>query len=132
MIKNLILFTLLLINTPAFAQEITNLDTIQPNKEFENIFIKKLDTDTNSTSFVIWIKKSVKPHKHESHSELITVIDGHGIMTIDKNSFTIKPGDYFRIPENTFHSLEVKSDLPVKVLSVQSPQFLGKDRIFKK
>jgi mannose-6-phosphate isomerase-like protein (cupin superfamily) len=132
MMKNLILFILLLIHTVSFSQEITNLNTIQPNKEYENIFIKKLDTDSNATSFVIWIKKSVKSHKHETHSEMITVIEGHGLMTIDEKSFPIKSGDYFRIPKNTFHSLEVKSDQPVKVVSIQTPEFLGKDRIFKK
>ncbi len=115
-----------------FSQEVTDLKTIQPHKEFENILVKKLDTDNNSTSFVIWVKKGVKSHKHETHSEIISVIEGEGIMTINKKSFDIKSGDYFRIPENTFHSLKVTSNIPIKVLSIQSPEFLGKDRIFEK
>ncbi len=114
-----------------FSQEVTNLKDIQPHKEYENILIKKLDTDSNSTSFVIWIKKGVKSHKHKTHSEIISVIEGEGIMIINKKSFDIKSGDYFRIPKNTFHSLEVKSKKPIKVLSVQSPEFLGKDRVFE-
>jgi mannose-6-phosphate isomerase-like protein (cupin superfamily) len=52
-------------------------------------------------------------------------------MTINNKSFDIKSGDYFRIPKNTFHSLIVKSEEPMKVLSVQSPEFLGKDRVFE-
>lgn len=115
-----------------FSQEVTNLNTIQPHEEYENILIKKLDTDDNSTSFIIWIKKSVKSHKHENHSEIISVIEGEGIMTINKKSFDIKSGDYFRIPENTFHSLKVISKKSMKVLSIQSPEFLGKDRVFEK
>ena len=114
-----------------FAQEATNLKEIQPHKEYENILIKKLDTDNNSTSFVIWIKNGVKSHKHETHSEIIAVIEGNGVMTINKKSFDIKSGDYYRIPKNTFHSLKVKSEKPMKVLSLQSPEFLGKDRIFE-
>jgi len=114
-----------------FSQEVTNLKDIQPHEEYENILVKKLDTDNNSTSFVIWIKKGVKSHKHETHSEIISVIKGEGVMTINKKSFDIKSGDYFRIPENTFHSLKVTSNNPMKVLSIQSPEFLGKDRVFE-
>jgi mannose-6-phosphate isomerase-like protein (cupin superfamily) len=51
---------------------------------------------------------------------------------INKKEFHVKSGDYFRIPKNTFHSLKVKSKNSMKVLSVQSPEFLGKDRIFEK
>ena len=114
-----------------FSQEVTNLKDIQPHEKYENILVKKLDTDNNSTSFVIWIKKGVKSHKHETHSEIISVIKGEGVMTINKKSFDIKSGDYFRIPENTFHSLKVTSNNPMKVLSIQSPEFLGKDRVFE-
>ena len=115
-----------------FSQETTNLKEIQPHEEYDNILIKKLDTDDNSTSFIIWIKKGVKSHKHETHSEIISVIEGAGVMTINKKSFDIKSGDYFRIPKNTFHSLSVNSNNSMKVLSVQSPEFSGKDRVFEK
>ena len=114
-----------------FSQEVTNLKNIQAHKEYENILVKKLDTDNNSTSFIIWIKKGVKSHKHETHSEIISVIEGEGVMLINKKSFDIKSGDYFRIPKNTFHSLKVTSNNPMKVLSIQSPEFLGKDRVFE-
>jgi mannose-6-phosphate isomerase-like protein (cupin superfamily) len=129
--KIFILFIFLTISNVPFSQEVTNLKDIQPDKEFENILIKKLDTDSNSTAFVIWIKKVVKSHKHETHSEIISIIEGEGVMTINNKSFDIKSGDYFRIPKNTFHSLTVKSEEPMKVLSVQSPEFLGKDRVFE-
>ena len=129
--KIFMLFIFLTISNFSFSQEVTNLKDIQPAKEFENILVKKLDTDSNSTAFVIWIKKVVKSHKHETHSEIISIIEGEGVMTINNKSFDIKSGDYFRIPKNTFHSLTVKSEEPMKVLSVQSPEFLGKDRVFE-
>lgn len=121
----------LLFTLCSFSQNRTNLINLKPDTTFENILIKKLDTDSNSTSFVIWIKKGVKSHKHQTHSEIISVITGNGNMTIDNESFKVNPGDYFRIPKNTFHSLVVSSKKPMKVLSVQSPEFSGKDRIFE-
>jgi mannose-6-phosphate isomerase-like protein (cupin superfamily) len=121
----------LLFTLCSFSQNSTNLIDLKPDTTFENILIKKLDSDTNSTSFVIWIKKGVKSHKHEKHSEIISVIAGSGNMIIDNESFKINRGDYFRIPKNTFHSLVVSSKKPMKVLSIQSPEFKGKDRIFE-
>ncbi|MDG1477744.1 MAG: cupin domain-containing protein [Vicingaceae bacterium] len=129
--KSFLFLITVLLSGFAFSQEVTNLKAIQPHKEYENILVKKLDTDNNSTSFLIWIKKGVKSHKHKTHSEIISVIEGEGVMTINKKSFDIKSGDYFRIPENTFHSLKVNSTKPMKVLSIQSPEFLGKDRVFE-
>ncbi len=65
------------------------------------------------------------------HTESITVIDGAGIMTIGEQQFEIKKGDFFIIPKDTFHSLKVTSETPVKVLSVQMPKFNKEDRIFE-
>ncbi len=129
--KSLLFFITVVYSGLLFSQEVANLKDLQAHENYENILIKKLDTDKNSTSFVIWIKQGVKSHKHETHSEIISVIEGEGIMTINKKSFDIKSGDYFRIPENTFHSLKVTSDCPMQVLSIQSPEFLGKDRTFE-
>ena len=117
--------------TLSFSQEISNVNDLQPGETYENIHIKKLDSDSNSTSFVIWIKQGVKSHKHEHHSEVLYIIEGEGKMTIGAATSNIKPGDYFRIPKNTYHSLKVTSKNPVKVISVQAPEFFGKDRIFK-
>lgn len=124
----------LLISSASYSQdiEITNLKEVVPEKSFENVTVKKLHSDENSSYFVIWIKKDVASHKHADHSEGIIVLDGEGEMTIAKNSFKIKQGDHFVIPKNTFHSVKVTSEKPLKVVSVQAPKFEGKDRIFEK
>ena len=122
-----ILFSLL-----GTAQTVTNIEDIKPSKEFDNILVEKINTDTNATSFVIWIKKGVKSHHHVFHTENLYVIAGEGEMTIGDKTITISPGDYFSIPMGVYHSLKVTSKYPMKVLSVQSPEFFGKDRVFKK
>ncbi len=128
-----VIYTVLLIfiTSLSFSQEITNVKDLKPTEKYDNIHIQKLDTDSNSTSFVIWIKKSVKSHKHEHHSEVLYIIEGEGKMTIGNKTNKIKTGDYFRIPKNTYHSLKVTSKKPVKVISVQAPEFFGKDRVFE-
>lgn len=106
-----------------------SLSVLQPSGEYDNISNQKIFTDSLVSSFVIWIKKEVKPHKHLTHSEHIYVLEGEGEMKLGSETFNIKPGDIIFIPKNTIHSLIVKSAVPVKVLSVQAPEFDGKDRV---
>lgn len=116
----------------AFAQnDVTNLKEVSPDKEYDNILVKDLYSDAKASYFVIWIKKEVKSHKHLKHTESIIVLDGEGEMTVGKKKFDIKQGDHFTIPENTFHSVIVTSKDPLKIVSVQTPEFFGKDRIFE-
>ena len=111
-----------------FAQQ--SLTEIQPNKEYENILVEKLTTDEHASCYVIWIKKEVKAHKHEHHTENLYIIEGTGEMLLGDKTITIKAGDFITIPQGTVHSLKVTSETPIKVISVQAPEFLGTDRIF--
>jgi mannose-6-phosphate isomerase-like protein (cupin superfamily) len=127
------LFVIILILTSTqivMAQQFVELDKLVPEKEYENIYLYKVDNDKNKSAVIIWIKKGVKAHKHEYHSETLVVLEGTAEMKLNDNSYLIKAGDYINVPENTVHSVIVTSDVPLKVLSVQSPEFLGKDRVF--
>ena len=115
----------------AHCQQLSeDLLQLNPPEKFENIHVQKLVSDKNSTSFIIWVRKSVKAHKHETHTENLYVIAGTANMVIGEESRKIKPGDWLIIPQGTVHSVEVTSTKPLKVLSVQAPEFTGKDRIF--
>lgn len=128
--KKTLLFTGILLAALAIGQDIVKLKDLKPDKEFDNIYIKKVSDDDHQSTFVIWVKEKVRLHKHEHHSENIYVLEGKGEMIIGDEKIVIKKGDYFNIPKNTPHGLNVLSSGPVKVLSIQSPQFLGNDRIF--
>jgi mannose-6-phosphate isomerase-like protein (cupin superfamily) len=78
---------------------------------------------------VLFIKKEVKKHKHVTHTEQVYILDGEGEMMVGDKKMKVKKGDIVLIPKNTFHSLKVTSPTPMKVLSVQSPIFDGKDRV---
>jgi mannose-6-phosphate isomerase-like protein (cupin superfamily) len=112
------------------AQSNWNVDTIQVRESYDNVLIKKLNSDKNSSTFLIFIKKEVKLHKHISHSETIYVVEGSGDMVLGDKKIAIKKGDVIFIPENTPHSVFVTSEKPLKVISNQAPEFDGKDRIF--
>lgn len=116
----------------SFSQELFRLDSIQPDSNsFENIYIKKLISDEEQTSFLIWVKDSVKAHYHAVHSESVLILEGKARMTVNGEERIVQAGDYMNFPKGMVHSvLDVISDNPLKVLSIQCPEFLGKDRIF--
>jgi mannose-6-phosphate isomerase-like protein (cupin superfamily) len=110
--------------------DILNLSEITIPSGVENIHVHKISSDAHSSDFVIFIKKMVPLHKHLKHTETIYVLEGRGIFQQGDEHTEIGPGDYLRIPEGTPHAVKVLSSEPLKVLSVQAPEFLGKDRVF--
>ena len=130
--KFTILFSALLVlsGIKSSAQSFQNLDTIKPPAEYENIYSRQVYSDSLETVFVIYIKKQVKLHKHITHTEIVVILEGEGEMTVGDKKFKVKKDDIISIPKGTPHSLVVTSATPVKVLSIQSPFFDGKDRVF--
>jgi mannose-6-phosphate isomerase-like protein (cupin superfamily) len=127
-----IVFTFIALNS--ISQNVTNIEGFQPRLNYENIHVYELDSDPNASSFLIWVKQAVAPHKHEHHTELVYVLQGEGIFTFhleggEEKSSTIGAGDYIFIPKGMAHSVKVTNDSPMKVLSVQTPQFDGSDRV---
>lgn len=117
--------------SPAQAERLS-LSKITLPADTDNVYVHKIASDANSSDFVIFIKKQVPLHKHLTHTETIFVLEGRGLLQQGEEKIEIGPGDYLRIPENTPHAVTVLSTEPLKVLSVQAPEFSGKDRVFIK
>ncbi len=111
------------------AQNFQSLDTVHAPDYYENIYTRTLNSDSLVSSFVIFVKKEVKAHKHVTHSEHVYVLEGEGEMMVGEKKRNIKKGDLIFIPKGTVHSLKVTSSSPVKVISIQAPVFDGKDRV---
>lgn len=124
-----ILLTTLVISSQ--AQQNILLDTIR-YEEGALVQSVLVSSDSNSTSFVIFVKEKVKAHYHKTHSETILVLEGKADMQVDDQTFKIQAGSFLHILPQVIHSVKVTSEMPLKILSVQSPEFLGKDRIFVK
>lgn len=95
----------------------------------KNIEVKRLEGDTLTTSFLIQIKEGVPLHYHAYHSEHVYILEGKGRFIMDGDTTLVEPGRYIFIPAESRHSVEVTSANPMKALSIQSPEFLGKDRV---
>ncbi|MCH2023423.1 MAG: cupin domain-containing protein [Saprospiraceae bacterium] len=127
----LISILILIINNQIYGQLITTkIKDFEPKQEYNNINVTPLHSDENSSVFLIFIKQGVKKHMHQYHTEVVTVLEGKGTMYLGESSINISPGDHIVIPQNTPHAVITTSNKPLKVISVQSPEFIGEDRIF--
>jgi quercetin dioxygenase-like cupin family protein len=106
------------------------LNSVKADSAYSNIYVKKMYSDANSSVFVIFIKQAVRKHLHSYHTEVVTVLEGRGEFYLDGERIDIKAGDQIIIPPNTPHAVITRSKKPLKVISIQSPEFLGKDRFF--
>ena len=130
--KYLLILFIQIISCHLISQNyVASFDSIQPEKNYENINVKKLSSDINATTFAIWVKKSVRLHKHVQHVENVYISEGNGEFQLGDSTYKVKSGDLIIIPKNTWHGVVVKSKEPMKVISIQSPEFIGNDRIFK-
>ena len=128
--KQVVILMLLLVQGGAFfSQTIAGLDTCGAHSATSNIYSRKIAGDSLTSSFCILIKKEVAPHKHILHSEHVIVLDGEGDMKLNGKTFIIKKGDIIFIPVGNVHSVKTRGKKPLKVISIQSPQFDGSDRI---
>jgi mannose-6-phosphate isomerase-like protein (cupin superfamily) len=124
-------FYLCIISYTGQSQTHSSLSEIVPPAEYQNIHVEKIAEDSLQSSFIIWIKDNVNGHFHQEHTENIVVLEGKADMLFNGKKIIVKKGDYLNIPKGTTHSVEkVLSKKPLKVLSIQSPHFDGKDRIF--
>ena len=112
-----------------FAQVPLATDTIGNRSQSAGLYLSPLFGDSLSSSFCIVIKKEVKAHKHQYHSEHVYVLEGEGTMKLGGKTFVIRRGDFLFIPKNTVHSVVNTGKIPLKVLSIQAPLFDGKDRV---
>jgi mannose-6-phosphate isomerase-like protein (cupin superfamily) len=125
-----ILMTAFIIATCLAQAQIWDHSSHQPPEDFDNVHVQKIHTDSTQSTFIIWVKKSVKPHYHANHTEFLYILSGQAEMVLNDSTFQIEAGDYFIIPKGSVHSVQVKGSTPLKVISIQTPEFLGKDRIW--
>ena len=129
--NSLIIFFQILILNVSGQNLITSFKNIQVEEDYQNIYVKKISSDISATTFAIWIKKNVRLHKHIEHVENVYISEGSGEFQLGDTIYKVSSGDLIIIPKNTWHGVKVNSKKPMKVISVQSPEFKGIDRIFK-
>lgn len=112
------------------AQQLVHPADIEPKEDFENIYSLKIAEDSLCSTFLIWVKIKVKPHKHLYHTEQIYVLEGEADMKMNDTVLHLLPGSYVIIPRGTVHEVSVVQGKTLKIISFQSPFFDGTDRVW--
>lgn len=104
-----------------------NLTALTPQTE-QSVEVVALASDAKASQFLIFVHEAVKPHRHNTHSETLYVLSGRGEMRLANETVEIGAGDFIQVPAGVVHGVRVLSGEPLKVLSMQAPEFTGADR----
>ncbi len=130
MYKIFIVWCYLIISSVGYAKQ--NLSTITAPGNFDNIHVQPLGSDQYASESIVFVRKQIAAHYHAEHTELVYILAGTGIMQLGDEKSKNSAGDFIFITQGVVHSVQVTSDIPLKVLSIQTPEFKGKDRVFIK
>lgn len=68
------------------------------------------------------------PHRHNRHDSTVTLLRGHGTMTVGRETRHVREGAVIFIPRGVVHHFSNESDSPSVALVVYAPPFDGRDR----
>ena len=117
-------------DTLVFRGNVFDLLQKQPLPYEENFSSIPLARSETQSAGMVQIRQKLSLHYHILSEEIVYVIKGRGIMTVGKETRPIQPGDVIAIPRGVAHGVENRSLEPLVAISVMSPPFDGKDRVY--
>jgi quercetin dioxygenase-like cupin family protein len=72
----------------------------------------------------------LKMHYHRYSDEITYCIKGQAVMNVSGKQLVMKVGDLMYIPALTIHGSEVTGNETLQLISIFTPPFDGKDRIY--
>ncbi|WP_221622085.1 cupin domain-containing protein [Larkinella knui] len=90
--------------------------SIQPTREFRNLYVHPLRENDGISQFMIWVKEDVKPEDHHDERESFLILEGECECRIGGETIRLSAGDYVDIPLDVEHTVRVLSPEPVKAI----------------
>lgn len=87
--------------------------------------VKVLQQDKNASMSRLRFAEGaqVPSHRHPDSTELLTILSGSGVMTVDGREYRVKAGSVVCVPQGAEHSFEALSDgEAVQVYSPPGPE----------
>jgi len=122
-------------NLSANLTEKVNLIDLAQQKSVDTIAglnITQVASGKNaSVNLVIGPPGSIlKMHYHRYSDEITYCIKGQAVMNVSGKQLVMKVGDLMYIPALTIHGSEVTGNETLQLISIFTPPFDGKDRIY--
>lgn len=87
--------------------------SIQPSREFNNLYVHALKAQDGVDQCIVWVKQNVKPEAHHNERESFLILEGECECRIGPETVRLSAGDYVEIPLHVEHTVEVLSAKPV-------------------
>ncbi len=91
----------------------------------------KIDDDSLSSVHLTQIRDGVQEQRHLNHQETVWVVRGAVRLTLDADKYKVAAGTVVTIPPGVSHSFYSMGKIPAVIISVFSPGFDGKDRVYE-
>ena len=99
--------------------------------ESQELRSDKIDGDSLSSVHLTQIRGGIEGQRHVHHHETVWVVRGAGRLTLDGVKHKVAAGTIVSIPPGTPHSFYSMGKVPAVVISIFSPGFDGKDRVYE-
>ncbi len=96
--------------------------------EIDGLSIENLFATPTLSAHLASADEPIPAHYHARHEETVYVVAGRARMWIDGEAYELEPGMLVHVPRGAVHSVEPEG--PSSVLSIFTPPFDGKDRVF--
>jgi mannose-6-phosphate isomerase-like protein (cupin superfamily) len=116
--------------TSAGVFDVDSLLMAYPLAADQQLRSEQIAHDSLSSVQLTQIRGELESHRHLSHDENIWVIRGAGRLVLDGVKQKVTAGQMIHIPKGVSHSFHNMGSQPAVVISVFSPGFDGKDRIY--
>lgn len=113
------------------AYDIDSLLNEHPMVKGQNFRTDVIAWDSTSSVHLTQVETAVDMHHHVTHDENVWIIRGAGRLTLGDQKLKVKAGQVVHIPRGTSHAFHNLGSNPAVVISVFSPGFDGKDRIYE-
>lgn len=102
-------------------EQITELSTCSSKVEF-GIKLNRLIylTENNFCASVaeVALNQQTIPHKHDDLEEIFFITSGEGVLSIDDNTYCVKPNDYIYIPGGKLHTIKQNGKTPLIFITI--------------
>ena len=109
---------------------IDSLLTVYPLAADQDMRSEEIAYDSVSSMHLTQVRGAVRSQHHVHHSKNIWVVRGAGRLVLGDRKYRVKAGDVIHVPKGTTHSFHNLGAVPAVVISVFSPGFDGKDRVY--
>jgi mannose-6-phosphate isomerase-like protein (cupin superfamily) len=117
-------------STGAGVSDIDSLLAMYPLGDDQPFRSDVIAYDSASSMHLTQVQGVMESHRHLVHEENVWIIRGAGRLMLGGEKFRVKAGQVIHIPRNMPHTFHNLGSSPAVVISVFSPGFDGKDRVY--